>query len=64
SSEVEQNIYDIKIFDSFGKLWYDLNNELFPYNRLEIPVQHIPLGMYWIHLKNQEQLFQGKFIKN
>ncbi|MEM6737447.1 MAG: T9SS type A sorting domain-containing protein [Bacteroidota bacterium] len=56
-------IYSIRIFDSIGKLWYDLDKAFLPYNRLEILVRNIPPGIYWIHLKSQGQFFQGKFIK-
>lgn len=63
SKNTEQDIYRISIFDATGKLWYNLDKEFIPNNRFEIPVQNIPPGIYWIHLKSQEQLFQGSFIK-
>lgn len=61
---LSQGIYKIMIFDSYGKLWYDSDQKFHTSNRFEIPVQYISSGIYWIHLKSQEQIFQGKFIKN
>ena len=29
--------------------------ELLPFHELEIPVQHIPSGIYWLQVKRKEQ---------
>ncbi|MEN0004115.1 MAG: T9SS type A sorting domain-containing protein [Bacteroidota bacterium] len=59
----EQGTFNIKIIDTSGKLWYHLGKAFLPYHRLEIPIQHIPPGIYWMQLEGQEQFFRGKFIK-
>ncbi|MEL6626183.1 MAG: T9SS type A sorting domain-containing protein [Bacteroidota bacterium] len=63
SKSLKQDTYSVKIFDSAGKLWYNVEKEILPFHKIEIPVPHIPSGIYWLQLRRADQFFQEKFIK-